>query len=147
MHESLAARMRKHIQMAEFMGLKEAESTLLLKEAVAAIDEFNEIQSEDRHNLDLAEEEIERLEAQSPKWSPEWISVKDRLPEDYIMVFTYDNRGAILAGMRIRTEKGGEWLRDARYGSVVTHWLPFPPDPNGKTIWGKGSVLGCAGSW
>lgn len=65
-----------------------------------------------------------------------WISVKERLPEEYTMVFTYDNYGAILAGMRIRTEKGGEWLREGRNGSVVSHWLPFPPDPNGKTIWG-----------
>ena len=65
-----------------------------------------------------------------------WISVKERMPEDHIMVFTYDNTGAIIAGMHIQTEKSGEWLRpDARCGSVVTHWLPFPPDPKGETVW------------
>lgn len=41
MYEALVARMRYHIQKANFMGLKEAESTLLLAEAADAIEELS----------------------------------------------------------------------------------------------------------
>ena len=40
MYEALVARIRYHIQKANFMGLKEAESTLLLSEAADAIEEL-----------------------------------------------------------------------------------------------------------
>lgn len=40
MYEALVARVRYHIQKANFMGLKEAESTLLLGEAADAIEEL-----------------------------------------------------------------------------------------------------------
>lgn len=38
MYEALVARVRYHIQKANFMGLKDAESTLLLEEAADAIE-------------------------------------------------------------------------------------------------------------
>lgn len=41
MYEALVARVRYHIQKANFMGLKEAESTLLLGEAADAIEELS----------------------------------------------------------------------------------------------------------
>lgn len=41
MYEALVARVRYHIQKANFMGLKEAESTLLLAEAADAIEELS----------------------------------------------------------------------------------------------------------
>ena len=40
MDEALVARVRYHIQKANFMGLKDAESTLLLAEAAEAIEEL-----------------------------------------------------------------------------------------------------------
>lgn len=40
MYEALVARVRYHIQKASFMGLKDAESTLLLAEAADAIEEL-----------------------------------------------------------------------------------------------------------
>ena len=40
MYKALVARVRYHIQKANFMGLKEAESTLLLAEAADAIEEL-----------------------------------------------------------------------------------------------------------
>ena len=40
MYEALVARVRYHIQKANFMGLKEAESTLLLAETADAIEEL-----------------------------------------------------------------------------------------------------------
>lgn len=41
MFEALVARVRYHIQKANFMGLKEAESTLLLGESADAIEELS----------------------------------------------------------------------------------------------------------
>ncbi len=41
MYEALVARVRYHIQKANFMGLKEAESTLLLNESADAIEELS----------------------------------------------------------------------------------------------------------
>lgn len=41
MYEALVARVRYHIQKASFMGLKDAESTLLLGEAADAIEELS----------------------------------------------------------------------------------------------------------
>lgn len=41
MYESLIARIRYHVQKANFMGLKEAESTLLLGEAADAIEKLS----------------------------------------------------------------------------------------------------------
>lgn len=40
MYEALVARVRYHIQKANFMGLKGAESTLLLAEAADAIEKL-----------------------------------------------------------------------------------------------------------
>ena len=40
MYEALVARVRYHIQKANFMGLKEAESTLLLGECADAIEKL-----------------------------------------------------------------------------------------------------------
>lgn len=42
MYEALISRVRYHIQKANFMGLKEAESTLLLGEAADAIETMSE---------------------------------------------------------------------------------------------------------
>ena len=42
MYEALVARIRYHIQKANFMGLKEAESTLLLGEAADAFEELTD---------------------------------------------------------------------------------------------------------
>lgn len=42
MYEALVAQVRYHIQKAEFMGLKEAESTCLLKETADAIEKMQD---------------------------------------------------------------------------------------------------------
>lgn len=70
MYEALVARVRYHIQKAEFMGLKEAESTLLLKETAGAIEELSK-QFDNMNEANIA------LYGALPKW----ISVEDDLPE------------------------------------------------------------------
>ncbi len=55
-----------------------------------------------------------------------WISVKDRLPEEYENVLTYGARPFydVVYVNRLIDKKNGEWLYDG-----VTHWMPLPPLP------------------
>ena len=63
---------------------------------------------------------------------PQWISVKDRLPEDYkqrVMVFC--NGDYPIGYPKIDTDRyaRGHWVR---YGIYVTHWMPLPEPPKGE---------------
>ncbi len=66
MYEALVARVRYHIQKAEFMGLKEAESTLLLRGAADAIEELTALSR--RQEVELVELTGEL--ASKPRWKP-----------------------------------------------------------------------------
>ena len=59
----------------------------------------------------------------------EWISVKDRLPEekDRVLVFLKQS-GHTKGYTRIDTDRliKGNWIR---WGSCVTHWMPLPEPP------------------
>ena len=50
----------------------------------------------------------------------EWISVKDRLPEDGIKVLVAYNTGYVTTGR----QWFGKWN-----GEGITHWMPLPPAP------------------
>lgn len=67
MFEALVARVRYHIQKANFMGLKEAESTLLLAEAADAIEELSKRVDESisKHDAEIIIEEVSK-----PRWIP-----------------------------------------------------------------------------
>ena len=99
MYEALVARIRYHIQKANFMGLKDAESTLLLGEAADAIEELTGFvqeaerdRDEYRERLDKANDAIEELgrdldsmnEANIALYGalPKWIPVAERLPKE-----------------------------------------------------------------
>ena len=76
----------------------------------------------------------------------DWISIKERLPDDMTTVIAAEGR-AILGIMNynhgfncIRTPDG-EILRDAEI-TGVTHWLPAPPppgEPKRAEVWVKKS--------
>ena len=62
----------------------------------------------------------------------EWISVKDRLPEDYkqrVMVICIGDYP--IGYPKIDTDRyaRGHWVR---YGIYVTHWMPLPEPPKGE---------------
>ena len=62
----------------------------------------------------------------------EWISVDDRLPEDYkqrVMVIYIGNY--TIGYPKIDTDRyvRGHWVR---YGNYVTHWMPLPLPPKGE---------------
>ena len=60
----------------------------------------------------------------------EWISVKDRLPEEGENVLTYGARPSydVVYVNRLIDKKSGEWL----YGEYVTHWMPLPQPPTNE---------------
>ena len=62
----------------------------------------------------------------------EWISVDDRLPEDYkqrVMVICIGDYP--IGYPKIDTDRyvRGQWVR---YGIYVTHWMPLPQPPKGE---------------
>ena len=69
------------------------------------------------------------------KW-PEWISVKDRLPE-----YTIQISGIEFIPVLIADSDGGVWAGDYTNDKFyvfgvchpnVTHWMPFPKHPEKK---------------
>lgn len=70
----------------------------------------------------------------------EWISVKDKLPEnqkDVLCYYGFDNGDGDLGMMFIGTlcyfcfDKNPHW-QHAKIGLVVTHWMPLPEAPKGE---------------
>lgn len=59
----------------------------------------------------------------------EWISVKDRLPDEGENVLTYGARPFydVFYVNRLIDKKNGEWLYDG-----VTHWMPLPEKPESE---------------
>lgn len=63
---------------------------------------------------------------------PQWISVKERLPRNYIEVIVFDaiGRGMFLGAIGY----SGEWeipgFRTCRFN--ITHWMPLPEPPKGE---------------
>ena len=71
---------------------------------------------------------IELLESQ------QWISVKDRLPEEWESVITFQpslagDRGLIRIGVYIGSNKWRECERHDMMDLPVTHWMPMPEGP------------------
>ena len=57
----------------------------------------------------------------------EWISVKDRLPEEAVDVLVFDNNGKIT--MDFYYING--FYNETEY-SKATHWMPLPKPPKGE---------------
>ena len=125
MFEELVARVRYHIRKANFMGLKEIESTLLLGESADAIEELI-CEVADEHNARLDAEERQR-----------WIPVRERLPERNAV----DERGFAKAYL-VKTDRhvmmhtarwdGMYWIlwgKSTTLTDKVTHWMPLPEPP------------------
>lgn len=57
----------------------------------------------------------------------EWISVKDRMPEEYAKVITY-RRGCPI-DIHIEDIIDGVWTFDGILKNPVTYWMSFPEPP------------------
>ena len=89
--------------------------------------------------LDKAAETIERLTAENAALRekvPQWISVEDRLPEDW-----KDEDGVLVNYMIYTPEFGADignyHAKDKRWlcmaiPCTVTHWMPLPEAPEGN---------------
>jgi hypothetical protein len=129
MYEALVARVRYHIQKANFMGLKEAESTLLLAEAADAIEELS------YENESLAKSVNETAELLHKRGTPpKWIPVTERLPEPkfarewYLVALESGCVKSLAYEKKGRTDNlfRPGWHETA---SPVTHWMPLPEPP------------------
>ena len=103
------------------------------------VEELRNKQSRDNRDLlDRAADRIEELESKQS----EWISVEERLPDNYRTVLVACEYTTIGGGVRIIViglYGGGFWsLADAdgthhltKYNmhAVVTHWMPLPEAP------------------
>ena len=59
----------------------------------------------------------------------EWISVKDRLPDDDEVVIICTDKNFVYAGELI----GDTWFLDNdSWTATVTHWMPLPKPPEGE---------------
>lgn len=75
-------------------------------------------------------DEIADLRSKQPKW----ISVNDRLPEDYVLVLAFGDEGLLIA----EHYRFGDWVKfmldkDGRYMSpyptTIYYWMPLPEVP------------------
>ena len=83
----------------------------------------------------LMQESADAIEKLTDELSrrPQWISVKERLPEIWVKVLsfqpTFDGRGIIRSAVYIGSYK---W-RETEYHNMmelpVTHWMPLPDPP------------------
>lgn len=76
------------------------------------------------HGTRLAIERIAEQPTVSPEsLQPQWIPVKDRLPEEKQRVLVRCKTVGTTVGWRL----WGEWMTDlGDGGSEVTHWMPLP---------------------
>ena len=54
-----------------------------------------------------------------------WISVKDRLPDTYKRILTYDKRCGVKENWLIRSRPYADWST----GFHITHWQELPEPP------------------
>lgn len=65
----------------------------------------------------------------------EWISVKDRLPEENEIVLCWRNKDGCFVGQYVESTTK-DWYGFVAVGGRVavgvTHWMPLPPPPKGE---------------
>lgn len=71
---------------------------------------------------------LEKLAAERDAKKPEWISVKDRLPEKNIIVLVCMDNGQYKVVLTSYLSNNGEWVSYDK-NRKVTHWMPFPEPP------------------
>lgn len=75
---------------------------------------------------------LEKLTAEKKTKKPEWISVKDRLPDSNNVVFACIDDGQCKIVRSAYVSSYGEWKWIEGH-QTVTHWMPFPEPPKEAT--------------
>lgn len=78
--------------------------------------------------LPQAADMLEKLAAEKEAQKPEWISVKDRLPEKNSIVLVCMDNGQYKVVLTSYLSNNGEWVSYDK-NRKVTHWMPFPDPP------------------
>ena len=122
-YKGLISRISYHIQKANFMGLKEYESTKLLNEAIDAIKNLEKDNALYEIQLDRALIEF-----------PEWIPVKYKLPKfDEVVQITDGIEVGHGFLERINSTAGTVLMWHSPFCDIdeehITHWMPLPQPP------------------
>lgn len=77
------------------------------------------------HQIGELTEKVAQLEEAQPKW----ISVEERLPEEFEHVLTYERNNEV-SWLRVSYMYDGLWWRSGLKAlGKVTHWMPLPEPP------------------
>lgn len=71
---------------------------------------------------------LEKLAAEKDAKKPEWINIKDRLPEKNSIVLVCMDNGQYKVVLTSYLSSNGEWISYDK-NQKVTHWMPFPEPP------------------
>ena len=122
--------------------LDEEDKDALFDDLTQAADEIESLRAQREYDREAFEKildiKVEELEAERKKH--EWISVKDRLPEDalskLITVEVNDNAKWVEKGFFGVERKwfayGWTDIEEIKEPYIVTHWMPFPDPPKGE---------------
>lgn len=77
----------------------------------------DDVELVEKHYLKKLEEIVKKYD---------WISVKDRLPEQYTDVIVFTKSGTITVDY---VDENGDFYY---YGEYVTHWMPLPQKPESE---------------
>ena len=95
------------------------------------VEAFNAERKANNKYIAVLLQKMKSLEAAAPKW----ISVEERLPEEYNRVLAVDVDGYMMTGEIIRIlddrHRKTAYYCDNGYDSLsnVTHWMPLPEPP------------------
>ena len=79
--------------------------------------------------LPQAADMLEKLSAEKDAKKPEWISVKDRLPEENVVVLICIDNGRCKE-VKVSGLTGFGWMLFGKNkNEEVTHWMPLPDPP------------------
>lgn len=116
--------------MAEYIECKAAMTTPVLPK------EYRQYQTD---NLDDAYEQgwldaLDNLKNAPAVSVPQWISVKDRLPEPDENPVLAGNAELGIVNMAWYHRSKGIWETPSGFSCSFTHWMPLPEPPKGETM-------------
>ena len=126
----------KLVELSDIQVLQREIECVKRKSYTNCTDCFNcDLLMTDERILSAYANAIDALQNSNGVTVQEWISVKDRLPENggYVVCIAKRNPFSRFMQMVARIEKNG-WVNPIteQYISEVTHWMPLPEPPKGE---------------
>lgn len=126
----------KLVELSDIQVLQREIECVKRKSYTNCTDCFNcDLLMTDERILSAYANAIDALQNANGVTVQEWISVKDRLPENggYVVCIAKRNPFSRFMQMVARIEKNG-WVNPIteQYISEVTHWMPLPEPPKGE---------------